>query len=194
MPRKKKQREQTTQSVMKSFDDKSNIMKCKEGRIRQQLSTIEMDAALRYNRFTRKQYQGIFPVDLLPRYRLNRRPATLIVNLDPSHKPGTHWTLIHFPQSNHDSTYYFDSFGRQAIDRLEPYLTNQSGEMGRKYTFNRLMLQDLSSQSCGHFCLAVAWFLAKGIHPKRLKNFFSDSNKLHNDCILRKILRQEFSF
>ena len=37
-----------------------------------------------------KKFLGVFSINLLP-YVFAKRPSGLIVNLDPSYKPGSHW-------------------------------------------------------------------------------------------------------
>lgn len=162
--------------------------------IRRQLSTFELDKALRSNIDTGKLYAGTFPVDLLPRFR--PRPHSLIVvNKGTSQTSGTHWILIYIPcasSENRGSWFLFDSLGKGAegdkyllsyFDRCNPV----------RVKFNKLQLQHMDSNSCGYFVLSVAWLIARGVSPSSLHHFFSASDLASNDVFVKKVVSTQFT-
>lgn len=151
--------------------------------ISRELTTQQLDRAFRSNEWTSRIYRGVYPVDLLPRYR-PARPCFIVVNLDDSNKRGRHWTLVFFPLQG--PCFLFDSFGQSA--ESENLL---SAFLGNKYRFNRTKLQHEDSKSCGYFVLAVGLLLARGVQPENLSNFFSRKTS-ENDRVLQQMVRKNF--
>lgn len=158
--------------------------------ISRQLTTQQLHQALKNNSQTLRLYHGIFPVDLLPRYRPTFSPCFIIVNLDQSDRPGSHWVLVFFPQKTSESkgrVFLFDSFGMDAEqqDMLSAFL-------GKDYSYNRIKLQHQQSQSCGFFVLYVALLLSRGVAPSSVVDYFSRTNLSTNDGILKRAVRKMF--
>jgi hypothetical protein len=56
-----------------------------------------------------KSFLGVFPSDELPSEEITN-PCSIIVNVDASTQPGSHWLAKRFePRSS--QAYYFDSYG-----------------------------------------------------------------------------------
>ena len=53
-------------------------------------------------------FVGVFPSDQLPE-PTKQKPFGMVVNLDPSTKPGSHWVAIYVSEFNVSE--YFDSYG-----------------------------------------------------------------------------------
>ena len=160
--------------------------RCK--RIKEQMSTKQIDSILRRNAATKTLYQGIYPCDMLPRYALsaNQRPSLIVVNEGSSLTAGTHWVLLFFPKSLTEPAYFFDSFGRTShLADINNFIMRNSKWAG--FHYNRSKLQDDESLSCGQFVVATAWLLARGIAPQNIGLFFS---KPDNDCILRGMIKK----
>lgn len=161
--------------------------------IKRQLTTHEIDDALRKNKHTNSLYQGTFPVDLLPRFR-PRQPALIVVNTGTSHTDGIHCILLYFPPaSSHDrnSCFLFDSMGNSA--ESNDYLSSFVGRTSPiKYRFNPHQLQHPNSQACGFFVLAVAFLLSIGVKPETLPQHFCSTSLASNDTIISKIVEREF--
>lgn len=160
--------------------------------IRHELTTQQLDKVFKSNKWTRKLYNGIFPVDLLPRFRPSKTPCFIIVNLDPSHKPGSHWILIFFPHKtseNRGQTFLFDSLGANAEGQ-----NLLSSFFKTTYRFNRLQLQHQASKSCGYFVLAIGLLLSRGVAPENLSSYFARTQIENNDAALKKMVEREFSF
>lgn len=85
------------------------------------------------------------------RNRLPTRPwkrEAVIINLDNSSGPGTHWVCF---RKNGELVDYFDSYGD-----LRPPIEVQNYLNGCLLSYNRTAYQKLQSNSenCGHLCLA----------------------------------------
>jgi hypothetical protein len=156
--------------------------------IKEEMTTFEIDSILRRCPATATTYTSIFPVDLLPQYRLEERkkPAVVIINLGASDTAGTHWTLLFLPRAA--PSFYFDSLGEdvRAYPALRAFVERNS-RMG--YICNRIKLQDDASKSCGLFVIVVACLLSRGIHHSQISSYFSSSPRA-NEAILRRMIKQ----
>jgi hypothetical protein len=88
---------------------------------------------------------GVFPIDKLPKLNVATN-AKLVVNLDPSNLPGTHWVAIALRDGK---GYYFDSYGDFPPMEIQQWLARNS----RDWTYNSTVLQSPSSLVCGHLCV-----------------------------------------
>lgn len=75
-------------------------------------------------------------------------PTIYIVNEDDSYSSGSHWTVLYYP-SETSIIEYFDSFGRAPRKEL---IRN------RVCIYNRMVLQNIFSSICGHYCLLFVWY------------------------------------
>lgn len=69
----------------------------------------------------------------------------IIVNLDSSHNPGTHWVAI---RKEGNYAFYFDSFGNlKPPKEIDSYLSDVH------ILYNKHRYQDFDTVICGHLCL-----------------------------------------
>ena len=124
---------------------------------------------------------GTYPRDKLPPIRT--LPASLIVNTDPSDKPGEHWVAIHFEETAE----YFDSYG------LPPYHKEICEYLERNSPDGNIIMNHVTLQTpgfsitCGHYCCLFVIFNQRGLDFEEMIAFFS-RNTFVNDVIVRKIL------
>ena len=103
------------------------------------------------NKFKIKHFQGIYMRDGLP---LLQRGCG-IMNLDLESGNGTHWTCWYW--KNHDTCYYFDSFGLAPPTEFYRYAS------GTDVLHNTYKIQRLDDVICGHLCVLVLYLLNAGI-------------------------------
>ena len=90
----------------------------------------------------------MFAHDQVPKLdRSQRRPFALVVNTDPSDKPGKHWHAF-FPPAEHNTApiEMFDSYG------FSPSMHSLAHVAPRLYS-SSVTYQSLDSSVCGHYCL-----------------------------------------
>ena len=90
------------------------------------------------------RWLGVFARDQLPKdLQQQTRPWALVLNTDPSNKPGQHWLALFGPRDG-GRIELFDSFGlepkKYKLDSLAPLHT-------------RIQFQFASSAVCGHYCI-----------------------------------------
>ena len=110
-----------------------------------------------------KKYLGTFPKDVIPSKLAKRKHGAMIINMNNSNQGGSHWIAILL---NKDNTIYFDSFGVVPSNEVVAFMkqrgkpivefSNGKRRIRKKqlpmYYMDR-QLQDLSSSSCGWFCI-----------------------------------------
>lgn len=92
-------------------------------------------------------FLGVFSIDKLP-IKLVPRPCKLIVNLDPSYMPRSHWTALFFPKNG--PGFYFDPSGHHPPDKIETFIERNSPD---GYLINESKVQQYWSNKCGLFCI-----------------------------------------
>ena len=80
---------------------------------------LQLQSVLQSDPFTSSIYQGIYPIDKLPK-SIQHFPAAIIANTDESNESGEHWVAFYFT-SKHTAE-FFDSYGN-AAHTIDPRFT-----------------------------------------------------------------------
>jgi hypothetical protein len=136
------------------------------------------------------RHYGINLIDCCMKDELPRtiKDGFYVVNLESSSQgEGTHWTTL-IVQPN--IAVFFDSFGAPPSTEIVDFVKKRKGI---HMAFNNEIIQDLSSENCGYFCLYLCWFVKhhKGDLVKLADGFtrLFDENTKKNDSILRQLFR-----
>ena len=133
-----------------------------------------------------KCFKGVFPSDKLP-YK-SSLPLNIIINTDPSYKPGEHWVAISINKDGIGE--YFDSFGLPPFkENIEQFLNTKCT---RGWTYNKIALQSAYSTTCGHYCVLFIIYRCQRLSSDVMISKFN-SNTLNNDKRMEKIFGK-FSF
>jgi hypothetical protein len=96
---------------------------------------------------TEPNFIGVFASDELPHSVPPDVIIKLIVNLQPRHLPGLHWTAIYRKKR---CGFYFDTFGRPPPPRIANWLTQNC----LTWKYNETILQAPNDTvSCGYICM-----------------------------------------
>ena len=118
-------------------------------------------------------FKGVFPCDELP-YHQNL-PLNIIVNTDPSYKPGTHWICISIKKNGEG--FYFDSFGLPPLKKeIVDFLVTKC----KRWRFNQVSLQNITSKTCGHYCVLFIIFKCQNLTNENFISQFKDDT-IEND-------------
>jgi hypothetical protein len=121
-------------------------------------------------------FRGTYPCDKIPRFQ--KRPATVIVNTDSSNKPGEHWIAIHLKKNGKGR--YFDSYGLKPFNQyILEYLKDECAN-GFKYNPITLQTPNVSSFTCGHYCVLFCMCVSSKVSFEKFLKLFS-KNTLLND-------------
>ena len=113
--------------------------------------------------------------DELPVGKKPLQTKAFIVNTDLAIDPGQHWVALYFKGNK---TIYFDSYGLPPLkDHVLPFIQNNS--LG--WIENTQMLQAVTSEVCGLYCIYVLYELNRGSSLQNILSNFSKDNLIKND-------------
>lgn len=128
----------------------------------------------------KRSFGGVYAINRLP-LPLMRSPCGVIINLDYSWNPGTHWVSVFMPK--HGPAFYFDPFGGYPPDQVIVFMERNS-RYGWKY--NEKKVQGDLSLLCGFYCIE---FLRSCPNYNRFFRKFVHCGK-RNDVRLRQLMRK----
>lgn len=130
---------------------------------------------------------GVYPCDHLSfAHTLMKKDKTsaiaLIVNTDPSDKPGIHWQAIWIPEASDvkqtRSCFFFDSYGRPpSNDHIKTFIKSST----QTTTWHNQQLQGFDSVCCGEWCSLFLWCMTKGCTFTSFFRRFCPKNLEQND-------------
>ena len=134
------------------------------------LSTEDLYDYLRYIR----HFFGVYAINRLP-FVLLPKPGSIIVNLDASYHPGSHWVCLYFTAEG--KGHYFDSFGRHPPAQIQAFIERNT----KDWTWNREIYQAEDSKLCGYYCILFALF-----GPRSL-NILRPCMAAYNEDLIKRI-------
>lgn len=127
----------------------------------------------------------VVPSDKLPT-KIPYKPCAMVINTDPSYKPGMHWVAIYIPAAS-EPVEYFDSYGQKPnISSIRNFITKFPESW-----YNNQRLQGPLSSVCGHYCI---YFLIKrwqGYSTDQILGQFSNDYE-ENDAMITEWLNSNF--
>lgn len=139
------------------------------------MDSVQIDRILRRCRIA--MYRGVYACDRMP-----AGGGLMVVNLDPRHKPGSHWVGVYTTRDGKGE--YFDTFGRPPVGVIKKYLNNNCSV----WNYNKKQLQSAVSKYCGHYCVLYCILRGRGVDVNRFASYFTRDTGL-NDLIASKMLK-----
>ena len=140
--------------------------------------------------FYKIHLNGIFMKDQMPDKPKN---GCYIINLQSSTQGnGTHWTSLFIYKK---MSYYFDSFGAPPPNEIILFSKKRKSQ---HLLYSNWIIQDLSSENCGWYCLGFLLFMWKNRQNINLKEVFNQfvnnfqDDTLKNDEILRQFFAKTY--
>lgn len=130
------------------------------------LNTLELKHALLTQSQTRSCLTGVYARNEL--MKMENTPHLVIVNTDPSWKPGEHWILLYFPGNG--ICEFFDSLGKELTyyhPDIEQFITKFCSKYIRVVNSR---IQPVKSSLCGHYCLYYAYARCGGLRIRDIVN------------------------
>jgi len=121
------------------------------------LTTRDLNGYLQGNSVTKKFFHGVYPAFVVP--ITNKKKYSFISNTHSHDKRGEHWCAW---MVDGESITFFDSFGRHPTDPTFPTYYKDI-IMGFKLQYNARQVQDVSSSTCGHYCIQFLYVLSFGL-------------------------------
>lgn len=124
-----------------------------------EMNSIEILNALNSNKFTKKLNPLVLASNELPKKKIPiAKRQCLVVNTDPSYRPGSHWIGIYFSQRK---CIVFDSSGSGLSIFTNKNILNFLRKNKRSHmVYNDIQLQDILSDVCGELCILFCLFMA----------------------------------
>src|ERR1700742_1337630 len=127
---------------------------------------------------TRKAVFDVIPCDELRNVKLVKFPLCLVVNTDPSTKPGDHWVALYI-ENKTSCVEFFDSYGF-GIKYYAKEFKEFAIRCKRRLRENTRQLQNCGSVVCGNYALYFLYKRLKGCSPMNLYCSFTN-NFANND-------------
>ena len=147
------------------------------------MDTLQIKRALEPNKFTKKNFCGVFAADMLPK-SLNTFPCGFVANTDPSTELGTHWVAFYF--SSREKGEFFDSYGHP------PEYYGESFKFYKPEIWNKCKIQSSWSEVCGQYCIFYLYQKSQGYSMSKIVNMFTNDTNL-NDCNVACYVRKHFN-
>jgi hypothetical protein len=143
------------------------------------METQELDMQMR----NYKCYIGTYARDMLPSYKIFKRPVALIMNTDVGSDPGQHWVALFIDEYNRAE--FFDSFGYTPFyPEVLKFLSNNKVNI---IQYNAHELQSAVTSTCGAYCVLYLKMRCNDLDFCSFIKLFS-KNKLANDLIVTRML------
>ena len=119
------------------------------------MDTKEIESILKFR--MKGVYVGVYASDELP--QIIRRPLAIVINTDPSDKPGTHWTALYITREGYGE--FFDTRGIAPDHRVRSYLNKKAP---RGFEYNQRRIQSPVTTICGMYC--IEFLVTRHYHPR----------------------------
>ncbi len=142
-------------------------------------------------------FVGVYPLDEVCQWtKLPRNDETfgcLIVNMDPSYLPGTHWFALYLDYRKRYAE-VFDSYGRLPPLRLQRWLN----KLCYRWTYNKRLVQGPLTMLCGGYCifflnLRCAIATTTDVPLKEIVNECFTDAFMQNDDMIRRYMLNTFA-
>jgi hypothetical protein len=130
----------------------------------------------------------VIPCDELNQFKVQKYPICLIVNSDPSHKPGEHWLCIYMENVKTPLEFY-DSYGL-GMESFSPEFTSFANRLGKRVVEIKTRLQALNSTTCGAYCVYIL-YMRLYRHPMKCVYKKFSNNYNYNDKLVSKFITQK---
>ncbi len=136
---------------------------------------------IKNDKIAKKTFLGVYPRDLLP--EMKQRPASIIINTDPSYLPGRHWLAFYIDKNG--VGFFFDSYGKSpAFYGLEHYLK----KLTTTIVTNNQRLQGVNSSTCGLFSIYFILLKSRGFSMNQIVQIFSKKHFSFNDELIKNLI------
>ena len=146
----------------------------------------EITSLLTENRLTKESFRGVFPSNRLPKTISHGKAHGFVINLDPAHKSGSHWTALYISVNN--DGFFFDSFGLPVFNKNIKLFINQHC---RTIRCNESLLQHPTEVTCGLYCVYFLIRMCKGDTIPRFLALFKPHHPTYNDRKIKSIISME---
>jgi len=148
------------------------------------MDTLQILSVLKSDTATAPICGGVFASDRLP--VPVKVPSALVVNFDPSDKPGSHWISIYIDSSGKGE--YFDPLAMPIPEGpIQKFLRTNCRSVSRA----AVPVQGSMSSACGPHCLFFLLLRSRGLSMNRIINLYS-KDRVANDYMAVHFINKRF--
>lgn len=151
------------------------------------MNTLQLTSILTSNPFTQNSFYGVLACDQLPKGKIKKNPALIIVNTHPQNYPGEHWLGLYLKDGSGE---FFDSYGYPPDFSYFPKTTMEFLFKNSTQTvFNNQQLQGPKTATCGHHCVFFLYHRSKGLAYREILQLFCE-NVDKNDYMVYNFIQK----
>jgi hypothetical protein len=151
------------------------------------MNDAQIEAILWRCQVTRSHFIGCFPADKIPSKDkfVDKYPVSMVINLDPARKAGSHWVALFLP--NASSACYYDSLVQwhRPASTIMKFL-----QQFERTECNRLPYQSPLSDVCGQHCITFLYHMSLGFSFKKFHNSVIVPNRPHFDSFVHTFVNK----
>ena len=135
------------------------------------MDTLQID-----KKITAPGFLGAFPYNEIPQ-KPKSDTFSLVINTESSKESGDHWLVLLYKKPYF---YFMDSYGRTLHEQSFPsqFTSTIKNYIGNaRYKFNKNLLQRLTSNVCGDYCIYFIMEMSKKSFEKVLSVFGDNLSK-----------------
>ena len=144
------------------------------------MNSKQLEHVLLLDNKIKENYIGIYPINELIEFK--KSECLMIVNLDPSYMPGSHWVVLY--KKNNQVVEYFDSVGNKPKNSIINHLFAQN----LTCIYNNKRVQDYNTNTCGLYCLFYSYYGCRNCNLNDIIHCFSNNLK-RNESIVKQFMR-----
>ena len=142
------------------------------------------------DQYKNKGFKGVYAIDEISKIPVSDKMG-VVLNLDKSNQPGSHWVALYIDADDDQSVEYYDSYGEdppESLMRDIKYLVNKiDPSTYLKFKINRIKQQSESSDNCGVFAMK---FLMDRFNGKKFKECTGYSDVTNSEKKANKMRKQ----
>ncbi|XP_038069823.1 uncharacterized protein LOC119739037 [Patiria miniata] len=150
------------------------------------MDSEQVQYALLHDKYSRRYFEGVYPVNGLPQERVPWPSAFVITARSVPSFGMNHWVAVYITPYGEGEV--FDSLGKPPKHpMLQEFLRNNT----IRTVYNRLRIQGDYSEVCGHHVLFFLLQRCRGFHPEYIVRNFCPDRKLNDafvECFARPLL------
>jgi hypothetical protein len=125
------------------------------------MNAVQIEAILRRSKATRRFFLGCFAADQIPsKHTITNYPVSMIINLDPARKDGSHWVAAFL--TNVNSIIFWDSLALPIDGEIAQFLASFEHVERNKKAY-----QNPISDVCGQHCVVFLHYISLGYTFKK---------------------------
>ncbi len=137
-----------------------------------------------------KGFKGVYAIDEIDKIPVSNKMG-VILNLDKSDQPGSHWVALYIDADDDQTVEYYDSFAEEPPESLmkdiKKLVDKINPEVYLKFKVNRIKQQSESSDNCGIHAMK---FLINRFNGKPFKDCTGYSDIVNSEKKAKKFRKK----